>query len=177
MATDNIKLGINSNNCMNCFYSFFGFGYVCESCNTGDKFIKYTPTDDNINIMNKIINTNYGWRKCYIKTLCPGIENVIFNEPATIVFWDDGTKTVVKVQEDDIFDPEKGLAMAISKKVLGNDYSYYNTILKWLKKYDKQNAETTDTLSELVKNFAKLGYDISNLLRMDEINNDKDGEK
>ena len=66
------------------------------------------------------------------------IQDVIFNNPATIVFWSDGTKTVVKCQEDDIYDPEKGLAMAISKKVLGGNYDYYNTFKKYLKKYEKQ---------------------------------------
>ena len=60
------------------------------------------------------------------------IKNVIFNDPATIVFWMDGTKTVVKAQEDDIFDPEKGLAMAITKKVYGNQGNYYNKLKKWL---------------------------------------------
>ena len=47
------------------------------------------------------------------------IEKVIFNDPATIVLWSDRTKTVVKCQEDDTFDPEKGLAMCIAKKTLG----------------------------------------------------------
>ena len=60
------------------------------------------------------------------------IKNVIFNDPATIVFWTDGTKTVVKCQDDDIFDPEKGLAMAISKKALGNKGNYCNELKKWL---------------------------------------------
>ena len=69
------------------------------------------------------------------------IKDVIFNPPATIVFWQDGTKTVVKAQDEDIFDPEKGLAMAISKKALGNNYSYYNPFKKWIKKYEKQNAK------------------------------------
>ena len=64
------------------------------------------------------------------------IKNVIFNDPATIVFWHDGTKTVVKCDEYDIFDPEKGLAMAISKKFLGNQGNYYNEIRKWVGKYD-----------------------------------------
>ena len=63
------------------------------------------------------------------------IENVIFNNPATIVFWDDGTKTVVKA-ENEPFDPEKGLAMAIAKKVFGNQGSYYNEFKKWLKNDD-----------------------------------------
>ena len=60
------------------------------------------------------------------------IENVIFNDPATIVFWSDGTKTVVKAQSGDTFDPEKGLAMAISKRVYGNSGNYYNALKKWL---------------------------------------------
>lgn len=59
------------------------------------------------------------------------IENVIFNGPATIVFWKDGTKTVVKCQDGDDFDPEKGLAMAISKKALGNKGKYFDEIKKW----------------------------------------------
>ena len=71
--------------------------------------------------------------------LAPSIKNVIFNDPATIVFWSDGTKTVVKCQEGDVFDPEKGLAMAISKKAMGNKRDYYLTFKKWLKKYEKDN--------------------------------------
>lgn len=59
------------------------------------------------------------------------IKNVIFNDPATIVFWNDGTKTVVKVQNEK-FDPEKGLAMAIAKKYFGNHGNYYNEFKKWL---------------------------------------------
>lgn len=61
----------------------------------------------------------------------PFIVNVIFNEPATIVFWSDGTKTVVKAQNGEKFDKEKGLAMAIIKKSLGNKGSYFNEIKKW----------------------------------------------
>lgn len=61
----------------------------------------------------------------------PEIIKVTFNEPATIVFWSDGTKTVVKAI-DEPFDKEKGLAMAISKKFLGNNVTYYNEFKKWL---------------------------------------------
>lgn len=59
------------------------------------------------------------------------IKKVIFNAPATIVFWDDGTKTVVKCENEE-YDPEKGLAMAIAKKTLGNQGNYYNQFKKWL---------------------------------------------
>ena len=62
------------------------------------------------------------------------IKNVIFNKPATIVFWADGTKTVVKCEHEE-FDPEKGLAMAIVKKVMADNHGYYNEIFKkWLPK-------------------------------------------
>ena len=61
----------------------------------------------------------------------PSITNVIFNDPATIVFWNDGTKTVVKAKNEP-YDPEKGLAMAITKKSLGNQSNYYNEFKKWL---------------------------------------------
>ena len=62
------------------------------------------------------------------------ITNVIFNKPATIVFWSDGTKTVVKCEHEE-FDPEKGLAMAIVKKVMADNHGYYNEIFKkWLPK-------------------------------------------
>lgn len=57
-----------------------------------------------------------------LKTFTVSIKKVIFNDPATIVFWSDGTKTVVKCADFDIFDPEKGLAMAICKKVYGKRF-------------------------------------------------------
>ena len=59
------------------------------------------------------------------------IEKVIFNDPATIVLWEDGSKTIVKVQDGDTFDKEKGLAMALLKKLLGNNGSYYKEIKRW----------------------------------------------
>jgi tetratricopeptide (TPR) repeat protein len=64
----------------------------------------------------------------------PEIDNVIFNDPATIIFWKDGTKTIVKAEGED-FDPEKGLAMAISKKALGNKGNYFDIFKKWTKNY------------------------------------------
>lgn len=79
------------------------------------------------------------------------IDKVIFNAPATIVFWKDGTKTVVKCQGDDEFDPEKGLAMAISKKVLGNKYDYFNTFKHWTKKYEKDCEKAIMTFEEFKK--------------------------
>ncbi len=66
------------------------------------------------------------------------IQQVIFNPPATIVFWRDGSKTVVKCGKNDIFDPEKGLAMAISKRAFGDNRDYYEVFAKWVGKYEYQ---------------------------------------
>jgi hypothetical protein len=67
------------------------------------------------------------------RSILPRIEKVIYNGPATIVKWADGTKTVVKCCEDDVFDPEKGLAMAISKKALGD----LKEVKEWAKTYEE----------------------------------------
>lgn len=65
------------------------------------------------------------------------IKDVIFAPPATIVYWSDGSKTVVKCGEKDVFDPEKGLAMAIAKRCGGNKGSYYKEIQNWVEKSGK----------------------------------------
>ena len=79
------------------------------------------------------------------------IKKVIFNNPATIVLWSDGSKTVVKSHLDD-YDPEKGLAMVIAKKALGNEGNYYNVFKKWLPK-DDETIETDQTsIGELFYN-------------------------
>ena len=67
----------------------------------------------------------------YDTVLVPEIKNVIFNDPATIVFWSDGTKTVVQADKEK-YDAEKGLTMAITKKALGNKGNYYEVIKKWV---------------------------------------------
>lgn len=71
------------------------------------------------------------------------IDRVMFQPPATIIFWTDGTKTVVKTQNGDEFDPEKGMAMAIAKKFFGNKPSYFNRFKKhitkeWIKKEEEE---------------------------------------
>lgn len=59
------------------------------------------------------------------------IARVIFNNPATIILWADGTKTVAKTHGDDAFDPEKGFAVACAKKLLGNGDAFRWEFAKW----------------------------------------------
>ena len=48
------------------------------------------------------------------------IDKVIFNPPATVVYFGDGSKTVVRCSENDTFDKEKGFALALVKRACGN---------------------------------------------------------
>ena len=54
------------------------------------------------------------------------IKRVIFNGPATIVMWTDGSKTVVKRQPGEVMDAEKGIFAACAKKLLGTNASGSN---------------------------------------------------
>ena len=63
----------------------------------------------------------------------PEVKKVIFNDPATIVYWKNGTKTVVKCQEGDNFDSEKGFAMAFLKKCWGNKGNFNDKLIKIMK--------------------------------------------
>lgn len=119
---------------------------------TGTAKVSYRSLDDirndaevPINIYRNILNSTYGIGSLRI----PEIKNVIFNNPATIVFWEDGTKTVVKCQDGDEFDPEKGLAMAIVKKAYGNKGSYCNKLKKWLPKEEQVDTNPILRLADL----------------------------
>ena len=90
----------------------------------GEKENKTMPPKNNINYGSFFIENPFRAKKAEIK-------DVIFNGPATIVFWSDGDKTIVRCENED-FDKEKGLAMAIAKKFLGTNKSKsnYNDIFK-----------------------------------------------
>ena len=64
----------------------------------------------------------------------PDIKRVVFNDPATIILWADGTKTVVKVTHGEEYIPEVGFAMCILKKLYGTRSNYLRLIDKYLPK-------------------------------------------
>ncbi len=70
----------------------------------------------------------------------PGISNVIFHDPATIVYWNDGTKTVVKCQYGDTFNAYTGLVTAMLKRYMGNNNTFNRVVNEWLKRtgYDRK---------------------------------------
>ena len=94
------------------------------------------------------------------------IRKVIFNDPATIVFWSDNTKTVVKCGPEDTFDMEKGLAIAIVKKMAGNDNRFHKVFKQWCKPDEMHEVAITSTqvLKELNKMAAQTKDGITGLL-------------
>lgn len=54
------------------------------------------------------------------------IKRIIFNEPYTIIIWANGEKTIVKAQDGEPYDKEKGLAMCFAKYALGNTCRYFD---------------------------------------------------
>lgn len=123
--------------------------YTNMSKELTENFYQYEFTEYDLD-SNKTA-TNIQYRDAKI----PAPKQVIFNPPATIVFWDDDSKTVVKCQDmmidlpvkggignltlgdstvgTEIFDKEKGLAMAFCKKMFGNKGGYYNMFKDWCK--------------------------------------------
>ena len=104
--------------------------------NPTDRTFKYTVKWDLVDSLSEAASTIFADLKSQT-IICSypflDITKVIFNSPATIVMWSDGTKTIVKCKKDEKFDPEKGLAIAISKKFLGNKGNYAKTFKKWIK--------------------------------------------
>lgn len=91
-----------------------------------------------------------------------GIKKVIFNAPATIVLWTDNTKTVVKCGKNDTYDLEKGLALCIAKKYLGNEGNYNNVFKEWLPEPEEVSEKSVkELLDEAVDGmFEPFGGDV-----------------
>lgn len=78
------------------------------------------------------------------------ISKVLYENPVTIVMWDDGTKTVSKCAEGDIYSKETGLTICLLKKVLGA-----TPVHKMFEDWIPKNQEDIITLSEVRKKYKK----------------------
>lgn len=112
--------------------------------------------DDFLDAMRYCCNDILTAKKCseYIKAkvdIPEMIDRVIFNDPATIILWKDGSKTVVKRSADDIWDPEKGFCMAIIKKLYGRT----SFIKRFMEPEEEMSILTVEEACENLKNFGK----------------------
>lgn len=110
------------------------------------------------------------YREANFDAFKPKISKVIFNNPATIVMWSDGTKTVVKCGENDDFDPEKGIAMACMKKLLGTNKTgsnYLDGVKNYISKWEEDNP-VENVWTKLFCELGKMtGEDLVNTDAMD----------
>lgn len=128
-----MKIGINdgsmtfSSSIGNTTYVDANFSASFPYTNEIDKLIRQSNLA-NSNVYNNLFITN---------EVLPNIRDVrFFNNKTTVVWWSDGSKTVVVCQDCDTFDKEKGLTMAIVKKIYGNKGNFNNIFRKWI--YDKE---------------------------------------
>ena len=85
------------------------------------RYFSYSDIEHALEIaFNKVLFNKYNFPgECLV------FNKVIYNGPATIILWDDGTKTVVKCKEGDPYSPEAGFALAVLKRLTGNDFHKY----------------------------------------------------
>ncbi|MBR5862174.1 MAG: hypothetical protein IKZ08_02480 [Bacteroidales bacterium] len=106
-----------------------------DSCTQHDCYIRQDISNTQLAVA---LNRAAGAiRKAWFAPKIPEIKCVHFSGPCTVVIWNDDSKTIVRCGENDVMDPEKGLAMAIAKKVLGTNKTgsnYYSVFKKWLPK-------------------------------------------
>lgn len=83
-------------------------------------------------------------RRIYWGTITPvKPTKILIQGTATIIWWSDGTKTVVKCQKGDKMDPEKGIAMCVMKKFMGTNDTHSNYLdfaKDAIAEYEKQQA-------------------------------------
>lgn len=79
------------------------------------------------------------------------IKEVIYNDPAVIVFWSDGTKTTARCQ-DEVYDTEKGLLLCVAKKLVDGSF-VAKTLEDWGQPVPGRNRVTlTDIRAKHRKN-------------------------
>lgn len=76
------------------------------------------------------------------------IEKIIFNGPATIVFWTDGTKTIVRCNDvtEAIDDREKAVFAACAKKLLGTNATGSNYLDRIKPAFDEAQEELAERI-------------------------------
>ena len=89
---------------------------------------------------------------CNIDPYIYAPKRIIYNNPATIVFWKDGTKTVVKKNEKEKYNSYNAFCAALAKKIFGTN-SEVNRIVR--SGYNQKVAEGQKKLAEFKKKVEK----------------------
>ena len=94
------------------------------------------------------------------------IKKIMYKPPATIVFWNDGTKTVAVCEKGDVYNRELGFALCVLKKKYGNkkvhdmldtfvhnvtEYSKNDGVMVWEDKPKEKKAKKSNGVRKRVK--------------------------
>ena len=112
-------------------YDFFGIGKTITI--EGDESTHVTLIDEDLESLP-------------IRVFLPKIKKVIYNPPATVIIWNDDTKTVVKCQEEDIYDKQTGFLLCIMKKIFGNKFN--DILRRWVFNTEKNEDVRDNTLDD-----------------------------
>ena len=99
----------------------------------GDCWWTYPQNDEHLP---SITVTTFGTGPCFPDEI-PVVKRIIFHDPATIVFWQDGTKTVVKCMEGEPYSKYYGFVCALAKKIYGSNAK----ITKLIKQFSEEKKE------------------------------------
>ena len=98
-------------------------------------------------------------------------KKVKFSGPATIILWEDGTKTVVKCQGDDVFNEYTGVLTCFAKKMFGNKANFNNIINKTVKMGRHQTKKEEVASSTAIEGDSYYSSALDSMKRnIDEIN-------
>ena len=103
-----------------------------STCDLSGKFryiLKVIPESD---FSDETLITNSVW-----------IKKVLYNNPATVVFWSDDTKTVSKCIGDDTYSKETGLAICVLKKLIGSQH-VSDLFDDWIPRFTEKSVEDAD---------------------------------
>lgn len=103
------------NDCITYYFNGSTISFSCDDQEVADALISgiHNLANKKTKDKNTAISSNSLYNTFEIK-------DIKVNGPATIVFWADGTKTVVKCGPMDLYDVEKAVAMCFMKKALGS---------------------------------------------------------
>lgn len=98
------------------------------------------------------------------------IKKIMYKPPATIVFWNDGTKTVAVCEKGDTYNRELGFALCVLKKKYGNkkvhdmldkyvhnatEYSKNDGVMVWESEPEKKNVKKPNGARKRVRVHSK----------------------
>lgn len=128
--------------CITYFFNGYAMSFTCDNQKMASDLTKKIHELSNKKTKDLAISANNLYNTFEIK-------DIKVNGPATIVFWADGTKTVVKCGAEDLYDAEKAVAMCFMKKALGSRSMHKLFDLAEDRKTEYDNQFTRLSLKEI----------------------------